>query len=423
METDLDLLRRHLVERLKELRKRLGYKPANDACASFAELLDSMGMVEYVAMLAQDLGTTPEQIEACAGHPFSDVGELAKAIHQAGMRVKRKGAPATRAVSEQSAAHRPAGWLAATSYCLPRKVQLAEELDDRLQKPRGWLHRHAGILRRHVWQPDEAFDACRSAVTECAELAGAKIRDIEAVLVTSEAPALPVGQAAAVHHRLGLTPNVFAVEVGGACTGFLAAMHLAQALLSRAALVLIVALEAPSRYLPLEPGAAGEAAALFGDVAAAGLLSVNRLGKASTPIGPVLLWNSGEDGGLIRVAHGSTSGATIQMQGIALAAKAIRVMAASAQEAVKKQGGSMADVAAIVAHGGNGRMPEMLARVLGIPGERVWSETAQTGNLGSASLPVAWSARGPIVDEPVVWTTAGAGLTWGAMMSGTFAGA
>ena len=44
----------------------------------------------------------------------------------------------------------------------------------------------------------------------------------------------------------------------------------------------------------------------------------------------------------------------------------------------------------VVVHGGNGRLPLLVARQLGLPAERVWSETASTGNLGSASLPVAY---------------------------------
>jgi 3-oxoacyl-[acyl-carrier-protein] synthase III len=74
------------------------------------------------------------------------------------------------------------------------------------------------------------------------------------------------------------------------------------------------------------------------------------------------------------------------------------------------------DVAAVVAHGGNGRVPALLARQLGLSKERVWSETARTGNLGTASLPVAWAARGRDVTGPIVWTAVGAGLQWGAVL-------
>ena len=72
-----------------------------------------------------------------------------------------------------------------------------------------------------------------------------------------------------------------------------------------------------------------------------------------------------------------------------------------------------ADLAAVVIHGGNGRFPGMLAMQLDIPEERVWSETYRTGNLGSASIPVAWGSRSLSDHRPVVWATVGAGLTFG----------
>ena len=78
----------------------------------------------------------------------------------------------------------------------------------------------------------------------------------------------------------------------------------------------------------------------------------------------------------------------------------------------------MADLAAVVAHGGNGRLPSLLARQLGLPPERVWSETPRVGNLGSASLPVAWDARQPGPRGPAAWVSGGAGLTWAAAVTG-----
>jgi 3-oxoacyl-[acyl-carrier-protein] synthase-3 len=309
-------------------------------------------------------------------------------------------------------------WLAATSYVLPRRTEPAEEIDAKLHRPRGWLQRHAGILKRHVWLGEEALEAAGAAVRSCLEQAGAHLSEVGALLVASEAPALLLGQAAALHHHLGVAPSVIAVEVGGACTGFLMAIGLARALLARAGLVLVVALEAPTRYFRIEPGQAGEAAALFGDAAAASLLSVNRLGRSSTPLGDVRLWADGAETRLIQVVHDPGVGLAIQMQGITLAGKAIRVLAASVEGIAQDHGLHPAGLAAIVAHGGNGRMPEMLSRALAVPAERVWSETSQTGNLGSASLPVAWAARGPIAGAPVAWTAVGAGLTWGVMLSG-----
>jgi 3-oxoacyl-[acyl-carrier-protein] synthase-3 len=419
MQNDLVQLRRHLLQRLDELRVRLGYeKSGAEDSRPFADLLDSMGMVEYLAILSDDFATTPEQIEECVGHVFGNPNGLAEAIFASRILINDLPEEATKITFSKKGYTGVSSWLSTTSYLLPRDRQDAEEIDDRLNRPRGWLRKHAGIFQRHVWREDEALEAAKASARMCAELNGVKTGEVGALLVASEAPALLIGQAAALHHQLGLASNVCALEVGGACTGFLTAVYLAQALLPRLGPVLIVALEAPSRYLPIVPGPAGEAAALFGDVAAATLVSADPLAKASVPLSPVLLSNGGEDAGLIRITHEPGVGPVIQMQGIALAGRAIRIMAASAEEVARKYEIRVSDLAAIVAHGGNGRMPDMLARVLGVPRERVWSETSQTGNLGSASLPVAWASRGPITDGPVAWTAAGAGLTWGAMLSG-----
>ena len=61
-------------------------------------------------------------------------------------------------------------------------------------------------------------------------------------------------------------------------------------------------------------------------------------------------------------------------------------------------------------------MPDLLARKLGVPPDRVWSDTAMTGNLGSASLPVAWASRAQAPNGPVIWTAVGAGLMWGSAL-------
>ena len=63
-----------------------------------------------------------------------------------------------------------------------------------------------------------------AAAQDCLAHAGLEVEEVGTVLVTSEAPPLLAGLAAAVHHRLDLPPRAVALEVGGACTGFLAAL-------------------------------------------------------------------------------------------------------------------------------------------------------------------------------------------------------
>jgi hypothetical protein len=87
----------------------------------------------------------------------------------------------------------------------------------------------------------------------------------------------------------------------------------------------------------------------------------------------------------------------------------------------------------VIVHGGNGRMPHLVALQLNLPPEKIWSQTSVTGNLGSASLPVAWAMRTSpptpsptrgggsgegLLPGPVAWTSVGAGLTWAAALTG-----
>src|SRR5260370_35357857 len=108
----------------------------------------------------------------------------------------------------------------------------------------------------------------------------------------------------------------------------------------------------------------------------------------------------------------------VRMEGNALATHALRALNNAVHHVTRSQGLRMDQVLGVAAHCGNGRMADLLARQLNLPPERIWSETATTGNLGTASLPVAWSAHHALEAGPVVWTAVGAGLTWGAVLTG-----
>src|SRR5262249_2556573 len=161
-------------------------------------------------------------------------------------------------------------------------------------------------------------------------------------------------------------------------------------------------------YLRVQPGPAGEAAALFGDGVAACVLTDQWTGTASLPLREVTLGAEGAAAGLLSVQC-RPDGVVLHMDGMALAERALGPMAGSVRILLEGLGLRVQELSAVVAHGGNGRLPGLLARQLGLPRERVWSTTPETGNLGSASLPAAWGLNGPTAG-PVVWVGVGAGL-------------
>jgi 3-oxoacyl-[acyl-carrier-protein] synthase-3 len=227
---------------------------------------------------------------------------------------------------------------------------------------------------------------------------------------------LLAGLTAAVHDRLGLKSTAPALEVGGACTGFLAALWLARTLLVQHDIILIVAVEAASRFLEAKPGEAGETAALFGDGAAGCLVARRPLCGDAVIVKELVLRTDGSQGDLLRPQRHADGTLTLEMQGKALAARAIRTMAQAIRDLAEQASVQLGDLEGIVIHGGNGRFPALLARQLGLPAERIWSQTANTGNLGSASLPVAWATH-RMHTRPVMWCAIGAGLMWGTALT------
>lgn len=410
----------HLLTRLVQVQRDLGTEPTEAAGATtpFAELLDSMAFVEFLAILADDCGIEPEAIEEAAGRRFTTISDLADAIFRAGigLRVGQGVVPSARqrATDPPSSGAGPC-WLAATAVRLPDAVQPAEWIDQALGRPPGWLARHAGIRARRVWQDQDPLAAVTAAGNDCLRQAGLLPADIGALLVTSEAPPLLVGLAADLHHRLGLSGGATALEIGGACTGFLAALWTAQAIVPRVGPVLVLAVETPAQFLALEPGSAGGYAALFGDGAAAAVVCNGPIRSRSVRLAEVAVGALGEAGHCLRVQR--TGGVVaLEMDGHALAGRAIRTMASAIRDMVGRHHLAVSDLAGVVAHAGNGRLAALLARQLGLPPDRVWSTTPTTGNLGSVSLPAAWHTRASH-SGPVAWAAVGAGLTWGVALT------
>jgi 3-oxoacyl-[acyl-carrier-protein] synthase-3 len=418
MNVTSDTLTAHLIDLVRGVQRQLGYDDLVDnPAACFADVLDSMGLVELVAILASECQVKGSAIEECVNRRFGTIADLAAALQRAGLR-PRSEACAAPDRSPGAAGAGPVCWLSATAVCLPETIQPAVVINEILGRPAGWFEEHAGIQSRRVWAGLDPLTAAAGAAAACLQEAELAPQEIGGLLVTSEAPPQLAGMAAALHHRLALRPGAVALEIGGACTGFLAALWTAQSLLVRTGPILIVAVEAPTQFLKLQPGPQGEAAALFGDGAAAALLCKHPIGRDPVPLGGVILGVDGSAGDLLRVERSPPGSVEVCMDGPALAGRAVTAMANGVRLISARYDLGVSHLAAVVCHGGNGRLPALLARRLGVAPERVWSETPRTGNLGSASLPAAWAAHRPGSHGPVVWTAVGAGLMWGAAITG-----
>src|SRR5207248_2351714 len=84
--TSLLGLTNHILHRLRDVIQQMGLPVAGvDPETCFGDVLDSMALVEFLAILADDCRTTPLAIEQCADRRFGSVRELAVALHSAGI--------------------------------------------------------------------------------------------------------------------------------------------------------------------------------------------------------------------------------------------------------------------------------------------------------------------------------------------------
>jgi 3-oxoacyl-[acyl-carrier-protein] synthase-3 len=108
----------------------------------------------------------------------------------------------------------------------------------------------------------------------------------------------------------------------------------------------------------------------------------------------------------------------ITMSGRDVFKHAVLNMAQAARQALEASGCTLEDIACVIPHQANLRIIEAIAERLGLGLDRFYLNLERTGNMSSASIPVALDeamACGRVKKGDKVLTVAfGSGFTWGA---------
>jgi 3-oxoacyl-[acyl-carrier-protein] synthase-3 len=288
-----------------------------------------------------------------------------------------------------------------------------------------WIRSRTGIEARHfadddVVTSDLAVDAARIALGT----AGIPAEQLDMIVCASVTGDTPFPATAVwVQEKLGLSCPAF--DVNAACAGFSYGLAAATAFVEAgmADTILLIGAEVFSRILDFTDR---QTCVLFGDGAGAIVLQASeRPGIEGTVLGAdgtaaeILLVPAG---GSREPASAETVAASrhrIQMpNGREVFKRAVTEMAASCREVLEKNGHSPEDVDLLIPHQANARIMVAVAERLGIPLERAVVDVAEVGNTSAASIPIALDRayRGGRMKEGdlVLFTSFGAGLTWGA---------
>ena len=157
-----------------------------------------------------------------------------------------------------------------TGSALPKKVVTNDDLAAFLDTNDEWISTRTGIRQRRVLTDETLQSLAEQAGKNALENAGVAPEEIDFVLVTTvQAETLSPALACDIQPALGL--RCMGMDLNGGCTGFIAALAVAEGLIAsrRAKKLLIVSAEALSRFADWTDRST---CVLFGDAAGAAVV-------------------------------------------------------------------------------------------------------------------------------------------------------
>jgi 3-oxoacyl-[acyl-carrier-protein] synthase-3 len=314
--------------------------------------------------------------------------------------------------------------LAGVGAYLPETLVSNDALAQRIDTSDAWIRERTGIRQRYLAEPHEtcAYMAAKAAKAALAD-AGAAGTEVDALIVATSTPdqAFP---ATAVRVQAELGAGGFAFDIAAACSGFVYALSVADALIraGQARGVLVIGAEVFSRLLNWEDRGT---CVLFGDGAGAVFLRAAK-GQGGTDQPGILSTHLHSDGRLGDILY--VDGAVgrrdrsghLVMNGREVFRHAVTLLADSVSEALAANGLTAQDIDWLVPHQANARIIDGVGRRLGLARERIVVTVDRHANTSAASIPLALAeayADGRIRRGQLVLMEAlGGGLTWGSAL-------
>jgi len=315
--------------------------------------------------------------------------------------------------------------IAGTGSCLPERVMTNDDFAKIVDTDDEWIRQRTGIReRRFVSEGENTSDLSLAAAKQALDAAGVKPEELDLVVLGTLTPDYLMPSAATlVQDRLGAT-RAGAFDVASACTGFLTALHTAEAFVAsgRAKKVLAIGAETLSRYLDMTDRAS---CILFGDGAGAAVVTP----WTECERGEIIETTLGADGSGYEFIHIPVGGAAIPhndpayvkddhfitLRGRDVYRFAVSKMAEMIETVTRNVDPD--EVAWVVPHQVNKRIIDAALSRLGWSIERCVVNIDRFGNTSAASVPIALdeAVRDGRIQKGqlVVLVAFGAGLTWG----------
>jgi 3-oxoacyl-[acyl-carrier-protein] synthase-3 len=319
--------------------------------------------------------------------------------------------------------------IASVAAHVPERRLTNADLEKMVETSDDWIVTRTGIRERRLVAPGEATsDLAAAAARKVLAARGVGPETVDLVIVATVTPDYPTPSTGClVLEKIGAT-NAWAWDLNAACSGFLYAMVAGAQFVAAGThrRVLVIGADVMSAFTDFKDR---QTCVLFGDAAGAFLLE-----PAADPAHAILDCIVGSDGkggellsipggGSLRPAsHETVDGRLhyIRQTGRSVFKLAVEGMAGVTRSLLERNRLGVDDIALFVPHQANQRIIDAMRERLGAPVEKVAVNIDRYGNTTAATLPLALAehVEGGRVKkgDRVVFTTFGAGFTWGSVL-------
>ena len=316
----------------------------------------------------------------------------------------------------------------------PGRLVTNDDLSLEMDTSDAWIYPRTGIHARRFCTAEEsavtlAIEAAGKALAE-AESQGVPASDIGAIVVASMSADLATPSIAAILQRELRLPEVPALDINAACSGFIYGLEVARSLaaVSGRRYALVVGTEQLSRLLSMEDRTT---AILFGDGAGAAVIECTETAGNREEAAPYvrLFGSRGSD---VILAPGVYTGAyearektnaeTVCIDHMLMDGKEVFMFACDIIPRIiggllEQSGETMEDIDHVVCHQANARIIRHVYRAMHWPAEKFFMNMEKLGNTSAASIPTAlydMQQQGRLQrGERLILAGFGGGLTWG----------
>lgn len=316
----------------------------------------------------------------------------------------------------------------ATGSYYPERVLTNSDFEKFLDTSDEWIITRTGIKERRIVAPGETnSDMSSKAARQALERAGVSPEDVELIVVATVTPDMLYPPASClIQAKIG-SPKATCFDVSCACTSYVVALGVASSMVKSGAFgnALVIGSDIMTSIADYTDR---NTCILFGDAA-----SCLYLEASDVPGRGVLDYKIGADGTLAELITQPGGGSLhpsslisvtshqhyVRMNGQEVFKRAVRIMAESAEELMRRNSITSDELAYFIPHQANGRIIASTAQRMGIPPERVLVNIDRFGNTTSASIPLCvdeLASAGKLRDgDKLILTAVGAGLTWGSV--------